>query len=206
MCCSATFGSQACPEVCMVSLPDRDHTMDETTPSPSSYQMSVALQLVVGFHAYPSYPRGGILFGLSLLRSSAYCHRHCCSVQCPVVSRNTVSLEMSVTSGSYSLPVHPFFQDYPWAFLGGCDMLVPLNIEDSSPSFPAHWPVEGLCVNCHLLQEASLMIERYTALFIAMTLGVRVVLCLFRKIVVVSSPLGLTFLGPVMCGFCVMIE
>lgn len=118
----------------------------------------------------------------------------CSARLCP---ENTVSLKMSVTSGSYSLPAHPFFQDYPWAFLGGCDMLVPLNIEDSSPSSPAHWPVEGLCKRwlCPLLQEASLMIERYTALSIAMTLGVSVVLCLFSKILVVSSPLGPTFLG-----------
>lgn len=163
LCWLSYVGSQACPGVCMVSLPAGITPLKKLTPSPAAVRWRAIPPAGGGISCHPSTPVMGfclvwVCSGLVHTVIATVSVYVVCS-ECPAVSRK-----------------HCFREDACslWLLQSSCLSFRPPNLSRRM------WNVgsiqclvlctltsRGVHVNCRLFREASLMIERYTELCIA---------------------------------------
>lgn len=108
-----------------------------------------------------SFLSAGILSGFNLCRCSLCCHSLSEFMYASVLLclEGTVSFESSTISDFYYLPASSSTKIFK-SWKKGFDEDIPFRTECPQSLYS---PVVGLCVNSHLLQEASLMkIEKYS--------------------------------------------
>lgn len=152
LCCPPTFEGGACLECFQLS---RDHTINENWLSSQQLSNVNSSSVCGGILCSPWSLPLGVFSGLSLCSScacvtivvSSYMQLSCCI-------QKAVSLKSSITSEPFCLL---FCYDL-WASQGGAWYVCSIWVWTfHSFLFSAHQPVEGICVNCHLLkQKASL--------------------------------------------------
>lgn len=182
--------------------PDITPLKQTDSPSPGRYQIPIAPQLVVGFHAYMT-PLSGDLSSLSLHRSCACGHNDgefICAAPliCPENDDNNkkpVSLVFFPTSDSYNLYSHFFCRDL-WAVRGWVyyTMYVPSRADQSTVSDSLH--IDSLsifvltAVNCKRKLLWWGLRDSLICGYSNKSSGVTFILYPVTRIRVLSSPLG----------------